>query len=197
LVENSNQCNILEIHVKDLEKEVDILKDQVDENSNNIQSNMFETMSHGKGKPYNVKLRSYIYFLRSRQIGVEHIADIIKNVLSLVDVEVDQLPCTSTSLNLNSELGYITRKQIVEELDISNNLTMHRDATTTKGRNVFGVELSNGTNTYTVGSREVADGKSDTYTAYKKEILKDLNTSSSEIDNGSNILRKVKKNYDG
>ena len=74
---------------------------------------------------------------------------------------------------------------------------MHRDATTTKGRNVFGVELSNGTNTYTVGSREVADGKSDTYTAYKKEILKDLNTSSSEIDNGSNILRKVKKNYDG
>ena len=197
MVENSNQCNILGIHVKDLEKELDILKDQVDENSNNIQSNMFETMSHGKGKPYNVKLRSYIYFLRSRQIGVEHIAPIIKNVLSLVDVEVDQLPCTSTSLNLNSELGYITRKQIVEELYISNKLTMHRDATTTKGRNVFGVELSNGTNTYTVGSREVADGKSDTYTAYMKEILKDLNTSSSEIDNGSNILRKVKKNYDG
>jgi hypothetical protein len=50
LVENSNQCNILGIHVKDLEKELDILKDQVDENSNNIQSNMFETMSHGKGK---------------------------------------------------------------------------------------------------------------------------------------------------
>jgi hypothetical protein len=45
-------------------------------------------------------------------------------------IEVDQLPCKSTSLNLNSELGYITRKQIVEELDISNNLEMHRDATT-------------------------------------------------------------------
>jgi hypothetical protein len=53
LVENSNQCNILGIHVKDLEKEVDILKDQVDENSNNIQSNMFETRLHGKDKPYN------------------------------------------------------------------------------------------------------------------------------------------------
>jgi hypothetical protein len=158
---------------------------------------MFETMSHGKGKPYNVKLRSYIYFLRSRQIGVEHIAPIIKNVLSLVDVEVDQLPCKSTSLSLNSELGYISRKQIVEELDISNNLEMHRDATTKNGRNFIGVELSNGTNTYTVGLREVADGKYDTYSAYMKEILKDLNTSGSEIDNGSNILSKVNKNYDG
>ena len=93
---------------------------------------MFETRLHGKGKPYNAKLHSCIYFLPSRQIGVEHIAPIIKNVLSLVDVEVDQLPCKSTSLNLNSELGYITRKQIVEELDISNNLEMHRDATTKK-----------------------------------------------------------------
>ena len=156
---------------------------------------MFETRSNGKGKPYNAKLRSCIYFLRSRQIGVEHIAPIIKNVLSLVDVEVDQLPCKSTSLNLNSELGYITRKQIVEELDTSNNLTMHRDATTKKGHHFYGVELSNGTETYTVGLREVADGKSDTYTAYTKEILKDLNTStgSSEIDNGNNILSKVNK----
>jgi len=81
------------------------------------------------------------------------------------------------------------------ELDISNNLTMHRDATTKKGYHFYGVELSNGTKTYTVGLREVADGKSDTYTAYTKEILKDLNTStgSSEIDNGNNILSKVKK----
>lgn len=185
--------NILGIHVKDLEKELDILKDQVDENSNNIQSNMFETRSNGKGKPYNAKLRSCIYFSPSRQIGVEHIAPIIKNVLSLVDVEVDQLPCKSTSLNLNSELGYITRKQIVEELDISNNLTMHRDATTKKSRNFFGVELSNGTNTYTVGLRGVGDAKSDTYTAYTKDILKDLNTSSSKIDNGNNILNKINK----
>jgi hypothetical protein len=42
-----------------------------------------------------------------------------------------------------------------------------------------------------VGLRGVADGKSDTYTAYMKDILKDLNTSSSEIDNGNNILNKV------
>lgn len=56
----------------------------------------------------------------------------------------------------------------------------------------YGVELSNGTKTYTVGLREVADGKSYKYTACTKEILKDLNTSSSEIDNGNNILSKVK-----
>ena len=68
---------------------------------------------------------------------------------------------------------------------------MHRDATTQKGRHFYGVELSNGTQTYTVGLREVADGKSDTYTAYTKEFLKDLITSSSEIDNGNNILSKV------
>ena len=42
---------------------------------------------------------------------------------------------------------------------------------------------------YTVGLREVADAKSDTYTACMKAILKDLNTSSSEIDNGTNIQR--------
>jgi hypothetical protein len=41
---------------------------------------MFETMSHGKDKPYNAKLRSCIDFLPSRQIGVEYIAPIIKNV---------------------------------------------------------------------------------------------------------------------
>ena len=80
LVKNSTQCNILGSYVKDLEKELDILKDQVDENSNNIQSNMFETRSNGKGKPCNAKLRSCIYFLRSRQIGVEHIVPIIENV---------------------------------------------------------------------------------------------------------------------
>jgi hypothetical protein len=193
LVENSTQCNILGSYVKDLEKELDILKDQVDENSNNIQSNMFETRSNGKGKPYNAKLHSCIYFLRSRQIGVEHIAHIIKNVLSFVDVEVDQLPCKSTSSSLNSEFGYITRKQIVEELDISNNLTMHIDATTKKGHHFYGVESSNGTKIYTGGLRKVADGKSDTYTAYTKEILKDLNASSSEIDNRNTVLSKVNK----
>ena len=70
---------------------------------------------------------------------------------------------------------------------------MYRDATTKRGRHFYGVELSNGTKTYTVGLRGVADGKSDTYTAYTKDILKDLTTSSSEIDNGNNILSKVNK----
>ena len=72
---------------------------------------MFETVSNGKGEPYNAKLCSCIYCLRSRHIGVKHIAPIIKNVLSLVGVEVDQLTCKSTSLNLDFELGYIARKQ--------------------------------------------------------------------------------------
>jgi hypothetical protein len=59
-----------------------------------------------------------------------------------------------------------------------------------QSRHFYGVELSNGTKAYTLGLRGVADAKSDTYT---KDILKDLNTSISEIDNGNNILNKVNK----
>jgi hypothetical protein len=67
----------------------------------------------------------------SRRVGLQHIKPIIEGVLSLLDVQIEKLPSVTTACQLESELCNSTA------------LTMHRDATTKKGRHFYGVEFSN------------------------------------------------------
>lgn len=60
-------------------------------------------------------------------------------------------------------MGVLSRCHLNEELLNSNDITMHRDATTKKGHHFYAVQVSTGEKVLTAGVREVSDGKGETY----------------------------------
>ena len=141
------------------------LEFELDENNNEEQNEdanekntcmKLKCQTDEKGKPYNDQIRQVYYMFLSRRIGLQHIKPIIEGVLSLVDVHIEKLPSVATASEMVNELESISRTQLESELCNSNALTMHRDATTKKGRHFYGVEFSNNNGqTYTAGIREV------------------------------------------
>ncbi|CAC5373182.1 unnamed protein product [Mytilus coruscus] len=124
-----------------------------------------------QGKPFSEKLRQVYYCFRSRKIGLEHIAPLIKYVLLPADINIStyELPSKSTAAKVTSELGIIAGNQ-----QTLTNITMQRDATTKKGRHFVCLELSTGDKILTAGRREVENGKAITYVDYTKETIKDI-----------------------
>lgn len=188
VAEKSVQCNTVKRVIDDLNSQIEGLHLELDFNNSNDKDtctendNILNFRLNEKGKPYNEKLRKLYYLFLSRRIGLQHIQPIIKGVLSLVDFEIEQLPSISTASKMFHELGTISRKQINDELSNEKNITMHRDATTKKGRHFYGIEYAteNG-KTLTTGLREVSDGKSETYVSCVHEILKDVSGDSAPI----------------
>ncbi|KAK3084340.1 hypothetical protein FSP39_011838 [Pinctada imbricata] len=200
--DKGNQCNLLKqqtnellCQLEDLSLEVEDLKknseNQTDNNNNTGTPQIINfKMKNCRGSPYSAKLRELCYIFRSRNISLEHVSPVIRSVLSMVDFHVENLPSLSTISNFTSELGLVSRIQMEEVLEKTENLTMHRDATTKKGKHYYGVEFSTGEETLTAGIREVSDGKGETYASCTKEILSDISaTNSSKIlNNVSNFM---------
>lgn len=89
-----------------------------------------------------------------------HIGPIIQCVLDLFDINVENLPSKSTAASFTSEMGVVSRNQINEEMKNNCNITMHRDATTKKGKHFYGVQFNTGEKVLSAGVREVCDGAS-------------------------------------
>ncbi|XP_061177421.1 uncharacterized protein LOC133186202 [Saccostrea echinata] len=183
--EKGVQCNTFKTYIKNIKKEMDVLlseKENVEDSSNDIvqiERNLdFQEMS--KGKPFNFKLRNLYYIFRSHNVGIVHIAPIIEAVLNLFNINVKKLPSKSTAAVLTSEMGVVSRNHLNEKLLTSDNTTMHRDATTKKGKHFYGVKLNTGEDIFTAGVREVCNGKSGTYINCTKEILNDLSSNECE-----------------
>ncbi|XP_062597563.1 uncharacterized protein LOC134258988 [Saccostrea cucullata] len=191
--EKGVQCNTFKTYVKNIKKEMDLLlaeKENNEEKSQDfvqVEKNLdFKDMS--KGKPFNFKLRNLYYIFRSHNVGIVHIAPIIEAVLKLFDINVKNLPSKSTAAVLSSEMGVVARNQLNETLLTCTNTTMHRDATTKKGKHFYGVKFNTGEKILTAGVREVCNGKSETYVNCTKEIINDLSSSKNDA---SNILNSV------
>jgi hypothetical protein len=119
-----------------------------------------------RGRPYKI----FITFFRSRNIGLQHVSP-IEAVLYIFDIHVKDLPCKSLAAVVTREMGVVSRNHVREEVSKSVNTTMHRDATTKKGRHFYGVQFNTGDKILTAGVRGVCDGKGDTYVRAVNEIL--------------------------
>ena len=186
LCDKGVQCNITSTIVNELKEENEKLKSIVDENNNSeniCEPNELNLRESAKGRPYSAKLREIIYEFRSRDIALQHINPLIQSVLSLVNtcIAIEDLPSSATSAKLNSELGQVSRIQLIEEIKNSEHITMHRDGTTKKGRHFYGVELANEEKTFTAGVREISDGKGETYANCVKEIVEDVSFGNSDV----------------
>ena len=162
----SVQCNFLEVDIQQLQKELEVLKDEsVEKNESDEYVHIkkkIDFRENCKGKPFNYKLRNLYYFFISKNIGVEHISPVVKSVLNLFDISVDILPSKSTVSNMSNEMGVLSRIQTNEELLNCTNVTMHRDATTKKGKHFYCVQFSTGDKVLIAGVRELCDGKGET-----------------------------------
>ena len=172
--DKGTQCNLTKTVMENLKSEIANLQSEVLEDRE--KSNVLDFRGEGRGKPYSGNLREIYYALRSKNIPLEHVGDVIQTVLSLVDMEVQDLPSIATASRLTSELGIVSREQMNETLCNSESITMHRDATTKKGRHFYGVEFTTDNQTFTAGIREVHDGKSSTYVDCTKEIISDISS---------------------
>jgi len=92
---------------------------------------VFEARSTDKGRPYNSKIREIYYSPLSKGVSVANIGSIIRTVLSLVDIEITDLPSKSTAANMSSEICLVAKQHLTEVLgDDGTNYTLQRDATT-------------------------------------------------------------------
>ncbi|CAG2245147.1 recQ [Mytilus edulis] len=110
---------------------------------------------------------------------------VIRSVLSLVDIEIFDLPSKSTVGNMSSEVGLVAQQHLNEALASSDNFTMQRDATRKRGHHYNTSQLTTAENTFTVGVAEVIYGKATTYVSCVNETL------SSICVPGSSVLNKV------
>lgn len=107
--EKGVKCNTLQREINDLHAEIYLLIDK----NNNIQSDaasnktVLEARSTDKGIPYNCKVREIYYSLLSKCDSVANVGSIIRTVLSLVDIEITDLPSKSTAANMSSEIGLV------------------------------------------------------------------------------------------
>jgi len=201
------QCNTMKSYVSDLKVHIDKLEFELDENNNEEQHEdanekntcmKLKCQTDEKGKPYNDQIRQVYYMFLSRRIGLQHIKPIIEGVLSLVDVQIEKLPSVTTACKMVNELGSISRTQLESELCNSTALTMHRDATTKKGRHFYGVEYSNNNGqTYTAGIREVCDGKAETYLNTTNEILSDITPDTQNLINNTTCFMTDRSSTEG
>ncbi|XP_061186880.1 uncharacterized protein LOC133195007 [Saccostrea echinata] len=180
---------------EELKKEIDVLNAEKYENDTLNDSENFvhieknvDFRDSSKGRPYNFKLRKLYYFFISNNIGVQHISPVVEAVLNIFDINVRNLPSKSTTAVLSSEMGVVSRNHMKEELLNSENITMHRDATTKKGKHFYALQFNTGNKFLTGGIREVSDGKGETYVNSTKEMLYDI--SGKESDQKS-ILESV------
>lgn len=82
--------------------------------------------------------------------------------------------------------GQSVELKLESELCNSTALTMHRDATTKKGRHFYGVEYSNNNGqTCTADIIEVCDGKAETYLNTTNEILSDMTPDTQKLINNA------------
>ena len=186
--EKSTQCNITKKIIDDLKDEIDLLhfeKERQDENNNEI----IETRNDTTGRPYNEKIQEIYYNFRSRGIGLQHCAPLIKSILDVFDMHIDELPSESTAANFSNEMSFIAKQHVGEAIENSKNLTLHRDATTKLGRHFYGVTVSNEKKeNFITGIKEIKDIKATTYADYTLSIMKNVSNMST---NSSNPLEKV------
>lgn len=160
-------------------------KEHQDENNNEI----IETRNDTTGRPYNEKIREIYYNFRSRGIGLQHCAPLIKSILDVFDMHIDELPSESTAANFSNEMSFIAKQHVGEAIENSKNLTLHRDATTKLGRHFYGVTVSNEKKeNFITGIKEIKDIKATTYADYTLSIMKNVSNMST---NSSNPLEKV------
>ncbi|CAC5370375.1 PDCD10 [Mytilus coruscus] len=177
--EKGTQCNTSKTIIENLEDEIDILTSECrNDDNNNVNDDLIQTRLESKGKSFNDKIRQIYYNFRSRGIGLQHCAPLIKCVFNSLNMEIADLPSKTTACNLTTELGLIAKQHIGEEIDNAENVTMHRDATTKLGRHFYGVQITNEKQqTFTTGLKEVTDGKATTYV----ECTKTKNSRSNTI----------------
>ena len=191
-VDKSTQCNTFKKITSDLNSEIDNLRIESTQELENTCT--FSTRDEKIGKPYNSKIRQLYYDLRSRGVALKQCAPIIKSVCNILEIEIDDLPCIATAKNLTTEAGIVSKQHIADEVKNSDSLTVLRDATTKKGRHYYAVQLSNeNKQIFTVGVKEVKDGKASTYVQCTKSVFSDIeNTNSVSNQNTENeILQKV------
>ncbi|CAC5384608.1 unnamed protein product [Mytilus coruscus] len=121
---------------------------------------------------------------KSKGVSLNNVNSVIRSVLSLVDIEISDLPSKSTVGNVSSEVGLVAQQHLNEVLASPDNFTMQRDATTKKGHHYYASQLTTAENTFTVGVAEVIDGKATTYVSCVNETL-------TNICNPGTVLNKV------
>ncbi|XP_069109507.1 uncharacterized protein [Argopecten irradians] len=192
--QQGTQCNIpgtgndelmkqlkTEIHL--LQNEHELLQDPNNNSSSSSNNNgipldqpHFIVRDNTKGRPYNEKIRALYFKFRNCNVGMKHIATLIASVLNLVGIDITEkdLPSQSLATEFTTEMAHVNRQHLSQHLQQTDNVTMHRDATTKKGRHFYGVELTSENKTVTLGLKEVADGKGETFFNSCKQMCDDI-----------------------
>ena len=146
--------------INDLHAEIDLYIDENNNTQSDAASNTtsFEARLTDKGRPYNSNVREIYYSLLSKGVSVANMGSIIRTVLSLVDIEITNLPSVSTAANMSSDICLVAQQHLTEVLgNDDTNYTLQRDATTKTEHHYYANQLATKDQTLTIGITEVLD----------------------------------------
>lgn len=104
-------------------------------------------------------------------------------------MDISELPSESTAANFTTEMAYIAKQHVSEEIQKSEALTLHRDATTKLGRHFYGLTVSNeNKENFITGIKEVKDGKAQTYANCTLSVMNNISNIS---NNSSKCVEKI------
>jgi len=58
----------------------------------------------------------YTIILEAEELGLQHCAPLIKSVLNVFDMHIDELPSESTAANFSHEMSFIAKQHVDEAI---------------------------------------------------------------------------------
>ena len=92
-----------------------------------------------KTKKYSSQLKNCVYELLKLNVRASEVGDVVKTVLKLLNIEPNNVPATSTVLEMNLQRFCVAQKLLGELFSKENNTCLLTDETSKFGKKVYGV----------------------------------------------------------
>ena len=178
--DHAQQVKELKEKILGLELQLDILQDQIRNESLNLKDE----------NGYTIETRTLVNELTSLELAQSKIGPAIKSVAKcLFNCDVHPLPDRKTIQQINDEGHFIAKRYIAVQLGSSENWGLNKDGTSRKRKKILDTTVTTGNGeTMSLGFREVASETGVTIAEVAQEHLKELAFVSGE---GSEFLEKV------
>ena len=162
----------LENEVAEFHIEMQTLRVEYEEMQSKIEDGKFETQVHSQ--LYTNKVHQCCLELLNINVGIQQVHSVIRSVLeNIAGMEVDKLPKPASLVRMLTELKCLSYQQIADELQESENITLHADGTSKFGQHYRFFQISTDTSTtaYSLGLSQMLPGSAQQTLDVFKQIL--------------------------
>ncbi|KAK0049869.1 hypothetical protein Bpfe_020761 [Biomphalaria pfeifferi] len=136
-----------------------------------VSCEMSQIITKEDKKTYSSSTRIIIYHCLELNVPVDAIAQVLRVCLSVIGINFEDLPTSSTISQMAREMGVIAELQVAEAIIESEAVTLSFDATTIKGSHINEVHFSTKEQSLTASVTAIPGGKTEDYVQHVKDTI--------------------------